>query len=66
MKIFLITLLALAGGFLAGVLLSEVIGIVGVLVFQRVVGIKFLPVYLAILTAGAALVMQLATRRRTR
>ena len=66
MKTFLITLLALAGGFLAGVLLSEVIGIVGVLVFQRVVGIKFLPVYLAILTAGAALVIQLSDRRRTR
>ena len=64
MKTLIITLIALAGGFLAGILLSEVIGVVGVLLFQRVVGIKFLPVYLAVLAAGAALTIQLVTRRR--
>jgi hypothetical protein len=51
MRIFVITLIALAVGFLVGLKLSEWIGIVGVLGFGRVVGIKYLPVYTAILFA---------------
>jgi uncharacterized protein DUF5957 len=34
---------------LFGLMLSEIIGIVGYLVFDSAVGIKFLPIYLAIL-----------------
>jgi hypothetical protein len=60
MKTILFILAALAAGFAAGILLSEVIGIVGMLVFQQPVGIKYLPVYLAILSAGAVLVISVA------
>ncbi len=51
MRIFVITMLALILGFLIGIKLSEVIGIVGFLGFGQVVGIKYLPVYTAILLA---------------
>ena len=64
MKTIGVILLALAGGFAAGILLSEIIGIVGKLVFQQTVGIKYLPVYLAVLSAGVALVIALAGRRK--
>ena len=51
---------------MAGIVLSELIGIIGVVVFDRAVGIKFLPFYLA--GAFAIVVPGLAgrSRRRTR
>jgi len=49
-----VIVLALIGGLLAGLLLSEIIGIIGMLVFGIAAGIKFLPVYLAIAGAVAA------------
>lgn len=64
MKLAWITLIALAGGFVAGLLLSEVIGIVGFVVLRQAVGIKYLPVYLALLSAGVALVVALVSRRK--
>ena len=59
-----VTVLAIVGGLVAGLLLSEVIGIIGVLVFGTAAGIKFLPVYLAI--AGAIAVPVLYRRPRHR
>lgn len=64
MKTLAWTLLALVCGFIGGIFLSEVIGIVGYLVFHRVMGIKFLPVYLAAASAIAVLVASLLARRR--
>ena len=58
-------LLGLIGGVIAGVALSEIIGIVGYLVFDSAVGIKFLPIYLAILFAVVALVVDARLRRRS-
>jgi hypothetical protein len=55
MRTIYIILLALAGGFLAG--------IAGILLFQRAVGIKYLPIYLAVLSASVALVLQLAVEK---
>lgn len=66
MKTLWITLIALLGGFVAGLFLSEVIGVVSVLFFERAVGIKYLPVYLALLSAGAALLIDLTRRSRSR
>lgn len=51
MRNIVVTVLALIIGFLIGITLSEVIGIVGVLGFGRAVGIKYLPVYTAIALA---------------
>jgi hypothetical protein len=48
MRFFAITVIALIAGFLIGITLSEIIGIVGFLGFGRVIGIKYLPVYTAI------------------
>jgi hypothetical protein len=47
-------------GLVAGLVLSDVIGIIGVLTLRRAVGIKFLPFYLAAPSAIAAAL--LATR----
>jgi hypothetical protein len=58
-----ITLLALVGGFLAGIVLSELIGIIGWLAFHSPVGFKLVPV-VALAAAGAAVVVNLRARRR--
>lgn len=52
--------LGLLGGFFAGIIVSQVIGIVGVLIFQQPWGIKFLPIYTA--AAGAVLAPWMAGR----
>jgi len=46
--------LGLIGGLVGGLLLSELIGIVGYLVFQKALGIKYLPIFCAIACAAAA------------
>jgi membrane protein implicated in regulation of membrane protease activity len=50
---------------LFGLMLSEIIGIVAYLAFDSAVGIKFLPIYLAILFAVVALVVDARLRRRS-
>ena len=64
MKIVAWTLVALVCGYIAGIVLSEVIGIVGYLVFHQAVGIRFLPVYLAVISAVVVLAAGLLSRRR--
>lgn len=59
-----ITLLALVGGFLGGIVLSELIGIIGWLAFHSLVGFKLVPVVAALAAAGAAVVVNLRARRR--
>ena len=51
MKTIALTVLALIIGFAIGMVLSEFIGIIGVLGLGRVVGVKYLPVYTAIALA---------------
>jgi len=65
-RIFIITILALIAGFAIGIKLSEVIGIVGMLGFGRAVGIKYLPIYLAILAAIAANLVDMFLRRKSK
>ena len=65
-RILLITVFALIAGFVLGIVLSEVIGIVGVLGFGRVVGIKYLPIYLAGLSAIAANLFDAYARRKSK
>lgn len=66
MKTAGVIVLATIGGLLAGLLLSEIIGITGMLVFGTAVGLKFLPVYLAIVGAVAAPLLYRRSRRRSR
>ena len=54
MRMLIVVLLGLAGGFLAGIVISQLVGIVGVLVFHQAIGVKFLPVYTSIIGAIAA------------
>lgn len=63
-RVFGWTLLALICGFIGGIVLSEIIGIVSVLVFHHPFGIKLLPVYLAIVSAAIVLLVGLLGRRR--
>ena len=65
MRAVVVAVVALIGGFLAGIVLSEVIGVVGLLVFEDVVGIKFLPVVTALVAAAAAVVVNLRSQRRS-
>jgi hypothetical protein len=66
MKTVGVIALAIVGGLVAGLVLSEIIGIVGMLAFGTAIGFKFLPVYLAIAGAVAAPLLYRQTRRRSR
>jgi hypothetical protein len=61
-----VIVLAVIGGLVAGLVLSEIIGIAGMLVFGTTVGIKFLPVYLAIAGAVAAPLLYQRNQRPSR
>ncbi len=65
MRTVTVVLLALLGGFVGGIVLSEIIGLVGVLLFDRPVGIRFLPLYLAGLSAIVVPVTGAIVRRRS-
>ena len=65
-RILLTTLLALIAGFVIGIWLSEVIGIVGMLGFGRAIGIKYLPIYLAIVFAIVANIVIALVRRKSK
>lgn len=65
MRIFAITMLALIIGFLIGITLSEIIGVVGFLGFGRIVGIKYLPVYTAIASAILANLVDMLSKKKS-
>ncbi|WP_080835860.1 DUF5957 family protein [Cohnella massiliensis] len=56
MRKWLIVPLALAGGFAFGLLLSELIGIAGYLLFGYKLGIRYLPIALGMVGVAGALV----------
>ncbi|MDW0116258.1 DUF5957 family protein [Sporosarcina thermotolerans] len=56
MKLLLGILAGIFGGFILGIILSEFIGILGMLIFQKPIGIKFLPFYTAILCTLVVLI----------
>lgn len=47
-------LLAILGGISCGFVLSTIIGAVGFLIFDRAIGIRYLPLIMAIIFAGIA------------
>ncbi len=49
-----VILLAVVGGFVTGLVLSQIIGILGFLTLDQAIGIRGLPVILALLFAGIA------------
>lgn len=63
MRTVVVTVLALIGGFLAGIVLSEIIGVVGLVLFEDVIGVRFLPVVTALVAAVAAVILTLRARR---
>jgi hypothetical protein len=63
MRAIAAVLLGLIGGVVAGLLLSEIIGFVGYLAFDSTVGIKSLPIYLAILFSVVAPIVDIRFRR---
>lgn len=56
----------LLAGFLAGIVLSEIISIIGYLAFDTTTGVKFLPIPFALIGAGIGLLRggQRTTARR--
>jgi hypothetical protein len=66
MKAAVAVVVGLITGVLVGIVLSEIIGIVGFVLTRRAVGIKYLPIYLAVAFAVAAPVLRARIRRGTR
>lgn len=66
MKTVALTILALIIGFAIGIMLSEFIGIIGILGFGRAVGIKYLPVYTAIISAILANLVDRSLRNKSK
>jgi hypothetical protein len=64
MRILIALVVGLAGGFLLGLVLSQVIAIVGLLLVNQPIGIKFLPIYLALAGAVIAPIVEARNRRR--
>jgi hypothetical protein len=56
----------LVAGFFAGIVLSEIIAIIGFLISGNAVGIKYLPIYLAVACAVVTPAVHARTRRRSR
>ena len=51
MRLFLAVIVGIIGGFILGIALSSMIGILGMAIFQEPLGIKYLPYLTAILCA---------------
>ena len=66
MKAAVAVVVSLITGVVAGIVLSEIIGIVGFVLTRHAVGIKYLPIYLAIAFAVAAPVVRARIRRGRR
>ncbi|MDP8952798.1 MAG: DUF5957 family protein [Actinomycetota bacterium] len=65
MRTLIVDVLALIGGFFVGIALPELVGIIGFLLFDRtVVGLRFLPIVLTLVRAGAAPIVDVVVQRR--
>ncbi|WP_066186970.1 DUF5957 family protein [Gracilibacillus timonensis] len=51
MRTMLAIIIGIVGGFIVGIALSSLIGIIGMTVFGVPLGIKFLPYYMAVICA---------------
>ena len=49
MRTGVLVIIGLFAGFLAGIMLSGLIGLASMLLFDDVIGLRFLPIYLAII-----------------
>lgn len=63
MRTFIAIIVGLIGGFVLGIALSSFIGIVGMMVYDEPVGIKYLSYYTAILCAILVPVIDLKSRK---
>lgn len=62
MKTFSYILFALVGGYISGIVISELFGAIGYLWFDQVIGIKYLPIYLALLSASVAILWSIRSK----
>ncbi|ONK22480.1 hypothetical protein BLX87_15745 [Bacillus sp. VT-16-64] len=46
-----LVLIGAVGGFVAGLLLSNIVGVIGVILFEKAIGVQFLPIYLAVISS---------------
>jgi hypothetical protein len=63
MRLIGMALIGLVLGFVTGIVVSEIIGIIGVLVFRQTVGIRYLSLFLAVAFAIAAPLLDRWRRR---
>jgi hypothetical protein len=64
MRVLIALVVGVIGGFALGLVIAQVIAVVGLLLFDQLVGIKFLPIYLAIAGAVIAPLVEAHNRRR--
>ena len=57
MKVGTYVILALAGGYITGIVMSELIDVIGYLWFDQEIGIKYLPIFTALITVVVMLVI---------
>ncbi|HWO75218.1 MAG TPA: DUF5957 family protein [Bacillus sp. (in: firmicutes)] len=57
MKLGTYVILALAGGYITGIVLSELIDVIGNLWFDQEINIKYLPIFTAFITVAVMLVI---------
>lgn len=62
MRIFIAMIVGLIGGFVLGIALSSFIGIIGMLVFQEPIGIKYLSYFTAIICAVVVPIVDIKSR----
>jgi multisubunit Na+/H+ antiporter MnhE subunit len=65
MKAAVAVVVGLITGLVVGIVLSEIIGVAGFVLTRRAVGIKYLPIYLAIAFAVAAPIVRARISRET-
>lgn len=65
MRTFIAVLVGLIGGFMIGIALSSSIGIMGMLLFNQPIGIKYLPYFTAILCAVIVPMMDYKSRTKS-
>ena len=63
MRTFVAIIVGLIGGFILGSVLSDIIGTVSFVLFDRPVGIKFLPLYCVVV---CAFIVPIVDRRRSK
>ena len=63
MRIFIAVLIGIIGGFVLGIALSSFLGVFGMLLFDKPLGIKYLPYFTSVICAIAVPIIDQKTKQ---